>query len=279
MSLARTSDTSFIGRGGNRPFAHLAVCLALISVCVPPAADEIIIEGARYRDVLVLKSTSNYYIQIPWEGRTISVRAERVDESTVSINEDPYYRDELKKEYREAKELRDAGMLSKPADDSIFRVQAQSPSANFGLYEVGGRAGGGGTTRAGLGVPRTQVESMMAGMGMQFQKGPGRGGIPSVVAQMPTGGRMELIGPPNLLQGIELSVSVPAAQATVAASQRMQMIVMQSAPAAASELQAMFQEAQQSGQSQRTIDGSSIKISIRETGQMVEFRITVMALN
>ncbi len=273
-------NTSFILRGGNRLFARLAVCLAFSSVCVSAAADEIVVEGARYRDVLVLKTTSNYYVQIPWEGRTISVRAEKVDESTVSINEDPFYRDELKEEYRQAKELRDAGKLSEPAAvDPMFGVQAQSPSAGFGLYEDGGSAGGGGrTTGAGLGMARSQAESMLANMGMQFRAGPGRNGMPSVVAQMPTGGSIELIGPPNRLMGLEVTVTVPAAQVTSAASQ-MQILVMQSAPEAASQFQAMLQEAQQSGQSQRTIDGVSTTITIRESGEMAEFKISVMALN
>lgn len=278
MRAPATSNASFFRRGRSRPFTLLAVSLALSSVCVSAVADEIVIGGARYRDVLVLKTTSNYYVQIPWEGRTISVRVEEVDESTVSINKDPFYRDELKDEYLEAKALRDAGKLSPAAIDPMFRVQAQSPSAGSRPYEDGGSAGGRGTTGAGLGVPRTQLESMMAGMGVQFQQGPGRNGMPSVVAQMPTGGRIELIGPPNRLMGIEVSVTASAAQVTAAASQ-MQMFIMRSAPAIASEFQAMLQEAQQSGQSQRTIDGVSTTISMKESGEMVEFQMSVMALN
>lgn len=278
MRLPGTSNSSFIGRGGNCPYVYLAVCLAFSGVCVSAATDEIVLGGARYRDVLVLKSTSNYYVQIPWEGRTISVRVEEVDESTVSINEDPYYRDELKKEYREAKELRDAGNFSEVPADSMFRVEARSSSADFSLYRDGGSAGGGGTTGAGLGVPRTQVESMMAGFGVQFQAGPGRSGMPSVVGQMPPGVRIELIGPPDRLMGVDVSWSAPAAQATASATQ-MQMFVMQIAPTVASEFQAMLQEARQSGQSQRSKDGVSVKISMRESGEMVEFRMSVAALN
>ncbi len=78
--------------------------------------------------------------------------------------------------------------------------------------------------------------------------------------------------------GVDVSWSAPAAQATASASQ-MQMFVMQIAPTVASEFQAMLQEARQSGQSQRSKDGVSVKISMRESGEMVEFRMSVVALN
>ena len=256
-----------------RFFYGLLACLPPGLVMASAAADEIVLRGARYRDVLVHKSDTSYYVQIPWEGRTLSARLEEVDDSTVAINEDPFYRDGLKKEYREAKELRDAGLLVEAPDDPSFRVLPQSSSVDFELYSDAARGGG-----AGLGVPRSQIESMAAGFGVQFREGPSRGGMPTVVGQMPTGVRIELIGPPDRLLGVEVSGSAPAAQVTASASQ-MQMILMQIAPGVAPEFQAMLQEAQQSGQSQRSAEGISAQISMREAGEVVEFRISVMAVN
>ena len=259
-----------VGTGSNRVFARLAVCLAFCSVCVYATADEIVVKGARYRDVLVLKTSSTYYVQIPWEGRTISVRAGKVDESTVSINEDPFYRDELKREYREAKKLRDAGKTVRVKDDPTFRVQARSSSTDYDPFKAGGTAGG------GLGMARSQMQSMMAGAGLQFQKGPGRDGMPSVIAQVPTGGHIELFGPANRLMGVEVVVTVPAAQLETAASQ-MQGFAGQAGAGNAAEIAAMFREAQKSGQSQRTMDGASITIAIQESDGMAELKMTTMA--
>lgn len=261
-----------------RFFCGLIACLPMGVVMESAWADEIVLHGARYRDVLVHKSSTSYYVQIPWEGRTLSARIEGVDASTVSINEDPYYRDKLKTEYREAKELRDSGQLSTGPDDSVFRVRAQS-SPDFKLYSDGAGTGGGGAGGgAGLGVPRSQIESMLAGFGVQFQKGPPRGGMPTVVGQMPTGVRIELIGPPQTLMGVDVTAMAPASQITASASQ-MQIFVVQIAPGVARQFPAMIQEAQQSGQSQRSVDGVSAQISMREVGEMVEFRMSVMAVN
>ena len=59
----------------------------------------------------------------------------------------------------------------------------------------------------------------------------------------------------------------------------MQIFVVEIAPGVARQFPAMIQEAQQAGQSQRTVDGVSAQISMREVGEMVEFRMSVMAVN
>ncbi len=257
------------------------VCTLLpgLTVCCGWAgADEIVVLGSRYRDVLVMKSSTTYYVQIPWEGRTISVRAEEVDESTVSISDDPYYRDKLRQEYRDSKDLRATGELPPRApskSDQRFQVQEQSKTKDFELYQEGLGGGAG----AGQVVARTQLEAMLAGMlGVQFGAGPGRNGMPSVVAPMPTGGTMELFGPPNRFMGIEIVSKVPAAQTSMVTTQ-MQMLVAQSSPKAAAEFQKLVQEAQESGKSQGTIDGNSVKIVMKKSGEMIDLKMTVMALN
>lgn len=256
-----------------RFFCGLVACLASGVAVEWAGADEVVLRGARYRDVLVHKTDTSYYVQIPWEGRTLSARIEDVDASTVSINEDPFYRDALKEEYRKAKELRDSGQLSTASDESVFRVRAKS-SSDFNLYSEGGAGTGGGGP--GLGMPRSQIESLLGGFGVQFQNGPPRGGVPTVFGQMSTGIRIELIGPPDRLMGVDVTGSGPAAEVAGAAAQ-MQIFVMQIAPGIAPEIQGMIQEAQESGQSQRSKDGVSATISMREVGEIVEFRMSVTA--
>ena len=51
------------------------------------------------------------------------------------------------------------------------------------------------------------------------------------------------------------------------------------APAIAAEIPAMLQEAGQSGQSQRTLDGISVSVTIKPAGESVEFHISIMAAN
>lgn len=258
-----------------RPFCAILLVFTFCSGIA--GADEIVVEGSRYRDVLVTKSSTTYYVQIPWEGRTISVRVEEVEESSVTISDDPYYRDKLKEEYRDARDLRASGELPPEvpkAADPRFQVQERSPSRDFEAFP-GGPGGGAG---AGQVVARTQLESMLAGMlGVQFRAGPGRDGMPSVVAPMPSGGTMELFGPPNRFMGLEIISKVPAAQVTMVTTQ-MQMFVAQSSPQAAAEFRKLVQEAQESGQSQGTIDGNSVKIVMKKSDEMIDLKMTFMAL-
>lgn len=253
-------------------YVGLWVCLGLAFVLSAPAAgDTITVGGARYKDVLVLKSNSSFYIQIPWEGRTISVRLEDVDESTVVISNDPYYRDRLKEEYRVSKQLRDAGQLREGMDTSAFRV-LESSNSNFELPADSGN----GTGKGGLGVPRTQVEQALTSFGVQFLPGPGRGGDPSVAGTMPNGARVELIGPPESLNGLDITASIPAGQMTAFAGQ-MKMFVLQMDSSLAGDYDTMIREAQSSGRSSRTVNGISVIITMAENAGTVDFRMAVTA--
>lgn len=249
-------------------------CLGLaFALGAPAAGDTITAGGARYKDVLVLKSNSSFYIQIPWEGRTISVRLEDVDQSTVVINNDPYYRDRLKEEYRVSKQLRDAGQLPQGTDASAFRV-LESSNGNFELPADSGSGTGAG--KGGLGIPRTQVEQALTSFGVQFLPGPGRGGDPSVAGTMPNGARIELIGPPESLNGLDITASIPAGQMVAFAGQ-MKMFVLQMDSSLAGDYDAMIREAQSSGRSSRTVNGISVSITMAENGGTVDFRMAVTA--
>ena len=259
-------------------------CVGLLLILGHPAgADTITVGGARYKDVLVLKSSSSYYIQIPWEGRTVSVRAEDVDESKVEINDDPYYRDRLKEEYRAAKQLRDAGQSQGVQDDEAFRVREPS-NDSFQVPTGGGKSagaggGGGGGGGGDLGVPRTQVEQGLTAFGVQFQPGPGRGGEPSVVGEMASNGtHFELFGPPERLAGLEIKATVPADQIG-ASTQQLKMFVMQMDPTLSGQFDAMIQEAQSSGRSTRNVEGIAATVTITENGENVNFVMNIVAAN
>lgn len=71
-------------------------------------ADTITVDDTTYENVLVMSSESSYYILLPDEGKTLSVRKNTVDEAQVFVSEDEALRDELKRRY----------------DDSVERVAA-----------------------------------------------------------------------------------------------------------------------------------------------------------
>lgn len=229
------------------------------------SADSITVDGQRLENVLVTKTSSFYYIQIPGEGRTLNVPIDQIDEASVQINKDPFYRDELQTRYKENHERRenDEEIVVDPA----FR--AGSETIGSGSGSDAGVPGGASAAPAGggLGVPRTQLESMLAGMlGQTFQPGPGRNGQPSVVAQMPDGSRVELLGPPEQLHGVIASGTGAPAQIKMM-MQQLGMLVMQLQPAAASALPALTQEAEQSGSARKSVGGVTLSMTQTKQGE------------
>ena len=138
-----------------------------------------------------------------------------------------------------------------------------------------GKGGAGGA--AGLGVPRTVVETQLAGFGAQFAPGPDRNGQPTVVGQM-QGTQIQLIGPPEALMGVSVKGTAPEAQA-MASAEQMQIFASQIAPDIAPELRTMLQEAQQTGESKRNLGGVSATISMKPAGEEIAFEITFLAAN
>jgi hypothetical protein len=208
-------------------------------------------------------------VQIPGEGRTLNIPVENVEAGSVSINEDNFYRDNLKAEYKKNKELRDAGREFDV--DPAFRAGSDTLAASDA---AGAPAAGGAAASGGLGVPRSQLEAMLSGMGLAFQPGQGRGGHPSVVAQMPDGSRVELLGPPEQLQGIVASGSGGPPQINMM-MQQLGMLVSQLQPAAAGVLPDLIKEAQASGSSQKSVGGVSLSLKQTQQGETssVEFQM------
>ncbi len=235
-------------------------------------ADAITINGQRLDNVLITKTSSFYYVQLPTEGRTLNFPIDSVEPGSVSINKDSFYRDKLKQQYSENKELRDSGQKDFEVDPA-FRAET---GARLGDASAGGAAPAapGGASTGGLGVPRTQVEATMAGFGLSFQPGPGRGGQPSVVAQMPDGSRVELLGPPEQLTGVVASGTGAPAQINMM-MQQLRMLVTQLQPAAAGEIQGLIQESEASGSARRSVGGVTLSLTQSKQGEnaSVEFQM------
>lgn len=88
-------------------------------------ADRITVGETTYEDVLVVNSTSSYYILLPDEGRSISVPRDEVDESQIVISEDQVFRDGLKQRYTVAAEAAAAtkGPTLNEQVEEVFKVE------------------------------------------------------------------------------------------------------------------------------------------------------------
>lgn len=245
--------------------ASAAFATLALTMMRPAAADTITVNGKRYDDVLVLKTSAFYYIQLPDEGRTLSVPAEDVDPAKVSINDDPFYRDKLKIEYdrnREAREANENVQVTDPA----FQADTSSGPSQAQLDALRGGGGGG----AGASIPRTQFEQMLSNFGVQFQDGPQRNGQPSRVARMPDGTTIELVGPPNRLMGLTVKGQGTPQQYAMFQNQ-IKMTAGQMAPSAAGQLDSLFAEAKEKGRATLTMPNGQIRVMHTENAGTVKF--------
>jgi hypothetical protein len=107
-------------------------------------ADKIIIDGKMYSDVLIYESGSYYYVKKPREGKSLSVRKSDVPDNQVQINEDPYYREQLRDLYDDVK-LRgaEAALKDREAEGSAFVDDTSAEvTDSSALFAGGGGAGG-----------------------------------------------------------------------------------------------------------------------------------------
>ncbi len=98
-------------------FAHLnvpgprlvmaALATALILVFTDPCdADTIAVDGKTYQDVYIDEGQSMYYVRVPSMGETLSVRKSTVDPDDVSLSTDTSERIELRRRWRNKRELK-----------------------------------------------------------------------------------------------------------------------------------------------------------------------------
>lgn len=231
-------------------------------------ADEIAIAGYEYKNVLITKTSSFFYVQLPEEGRTLSIPVNEVDTSSVKINNDPFYRTPLKEKYDVNRKRRAEGEIQDV--DPSFRAAGNavsSPDAAFG----GGTAGGNGGGAKGLGVARTQVEAALSGFGFQVEAGPS-----SAMAKHPSGSTIELQGPPESLTGLVAKMSGPVATVDQGA-QQMQMFVMTLNPGAAGAFTQALTEAKANGSASKSAGGMNINIRRQVNGENADAEIRVSA--
>ena len=247
----------------------LGLCAAWM-LAGPVPADEITVSGHPYKNVLITKTESFYYVQVPEEGRTLSLPVAEVDASTVRINDDPFYRDPLKDEYAVNKARRASGEI-KDVDPAFRAASAAGGGSGLSLDDLRGGGGDGGGA-GGFGVPRTAIEATLAGMGFQFQPGPGNA---SAVATLPNGS-LELLGPPESLKGVFVKASGPA-QTVDASAQQLQLFVMQLRPKAVGAFTNAISEAKQKGSASVSAEGVAINITRKANGPNVEMEIRLMA--
>ncbi len=245
------------------------LCGALL-LAVGANADDITVSGNPYKDVLVSKTGNFYYVQLPEEGRTISVLIAQVDASTVKINDDPFYRGPLKEKYTVNKTRRAAGEIKDVAP--AFRTSgAAGNGSSLSLDDLRGSGAGGGGG-GGFGVPRTTIETTLTQFGFQFQPGPGN---TSAIAKRPDGS-LELLGPPESLTGILAKASGPVA-AVDATAQQLQLLLMQLKAEAATAYMGALNEAKQKGSASVSAAGVSISITRTVNGENADMEIRLTA--
>jgi len=76
--------------------AALALCVAGVGF-----TDSITVDGVVYEDVYVRESASSYYVQIPSDGRVLTIAKDKVDSGDVSISGDAEHRQALLNEWKE----------------------------------------------------------------------------------------------------------------------------------------------------------------------------------
>jgi hypothetical protein len=103
------------------------------------SADSIFINGIQYTDVLVYESGEYFYVKIPNTGKSMSVSKAKVSSDQVKINDDPYYRDQLRNLYKSVKAGDAAAMkASKPVDSAFIDVVANKTIDTSALFSAGG---------------------------------------------------------------------------------------------------------------------------------------------
>lgn len=255
----------------------LGVCaLVLFLAHAPCSGDSITANGVVYEEVLVYEGSSSFYVKIPAEGRTISVPVGEVDRSTVVINDDPYYRDELKDRYEDAKLKGDRSRRgSGPTAPSDPAFQITDADRKFGSGARSGSDGGGGGGK-GLGYSRAEIQGLIAQQGYTF-KGSGdvvTGRSPDTPQGSST---IQLGGPANNLTSIIITFT-GTQQLISMGIQGSVVMAMRSAPWAGEWAQQNNSKLLQGQPIQKTQDGIFISIQVGQSGQKLTATFTMRAV-
>lgn len=184
---------------------RMSLCRLVIAASMAAGAataDSIAIDGRVYEDVLVYEGNSVYYVKIPDQGRVISAPKSDVSAASISINDDPYYRDQLKTRFDRVQSGEQEAALATPSTPSDPAFQAPDTIKVAGAEDEGVSigAGGGGP----LNVSRQDVESMLQSSGFQNQGGTWKSGNGMVTVQ--------IAGPDDNITSVVASMSGQMAQ-------------------------------------------------------------------
>lgn len=140
-------------------------CAVLMWSC-NVGADSITLEGQQFTDVLVYESADYYYVKLPQQGKSLSVRKSEVPADTVTVNNDGLYRDELRAMYNEVKSGARAA-VERPVDSAFTDVRAGRQEVDTSaLFATGGSG-------KPLALSIDEAKAAMAGAGITLSDGPG----------------------------------------------------------------------------------------------------------
>lgn len=250
------------------------VVLCLVSAVV--SADSITVAGVSYRDVLVYQSPSIYYVKLPEEGRVLSIPTAQIDPLTVEINDDPYYRDELKEKYERARlrVLGPANNEQRTPLDPAFLVQQKSKSQDIGQL-LGPRGSG-----EPLGISAAALKSQLRGAGLTFRQGKSLDGEEATIgASRDKRLEVQIIGPPSDVTGVVVKIRGKAQQTEALTKKLIAMVpLMQAvAPWIGGWMEQNIFAILGGGQMQNTQDGVLSYVVIKSSGAGITIVITIMA--
>ncbi len=165
-------------------------------------ADWIVIDGKRYSDVLVYESSEVYYVRLPREGRSLSVKKTKVGSGQIEISDDPFYREELKTFYQDVKANGASAQERFESTDSAFQDTGanRTPTGDGSAFFSGG--GGGAAGANAMAVPLETMKGMFSQLGFQLTKSG-----ENMTGKSPDGViTLTLLGRSGMMTGISINI-------------------------------------------------------------------------
>ena len=105
----------------------IALLLAALILCPAAIADDITIDGKQYTEVYVREGGSLYYVQVPDDGKVLTVQKTQVSPADLTISEDAAYRSSLKARWQTARGTEKTAW--RPLAERMTAYAAQSDAA------------------------------------------------------------------------------------------------------------------------------------------------------
>ena len=195
----------------------VVVGMLLGAACVA-WSDGITVKDKTYTDVLIHTSSNFYYITAPTEGRIITVPRSDVDPATVSIVDDPLYRDTLKARYDENRDSPKAKSYQSMDESKVVAdAQAAVAAANDARFQMrpdgampsgGGMAAAGSASAQGLGVSAAELQQAVQPAGVTMKQQGTQAGHPKFTGRSASGElEVDAYGPEDNLKHLSLLVT------------------------------------------------------------------------